>query len=192
MPPAFGTGQAEFRAGGMRKPFPVHRQTPDAPLRPVRSSTGDPAAAHEPPQMPNSSRLSGSNLPQTSRPAAVALQGRRPPRRRPTATPVVRVAQVWDSRHDRSVRPAASLPVWPVAALQPSSPDGCEGCDGCDENRMPRSACSLLGARYIADALPAFEPRVIGTAFAYALTNTGGVSFKGPPHPFPPKTPVLS
>ena len=118
MPPAFGTGQAEFRAGGVRRRFPVHRQTPDAPLRPVRSSTGDPAAAHEPPQMPNSSRLSGSNLPQTSRPAAVALQGRRPPRRRPTATPVVRVAQVWDSRHDRSVRPAASLPVWPVAALQ--------------------------------------------------------------------------
>ena len=57
---------------------------------------------------------------------------------------------------------------------------------------MPRSACSLLGALYIADALPAFEPRVIGTAFAYALTNTGGVSFKGPPHPFAPKTPVLS
>ena len=57
---------------------------------------------------------------------------------------------------------------------------------------MPRSACSLLGARYIADALPAFKPRVIGTAFAYALTDTAGVSLKGPPHPFPPQTPVLS
>jgi hypothetical protein len=100
---------------------------------------------------------------------------------------VVRVAQVWDSWHERSVRPAASLPVWPVAAMQSPMPDGCDGCDGCDENGMPRSACSLLCASYIADAPPAFEPWVIGTSFAYALADIGGVSLKGPPDPFPPQ-----
>lgn len=75
----------------------------------------------------------------------------------------------------------------PVAAIQSSMLGGCECCDGCDENGIARSACSLLCASYIADALPAFEPRVIGTSFAYALTDIGGVSLKGLPDPFPPK-----
>ena len=80
----------------------------------------------------------------------------------------------------------------PVAAMQSSMPDGCECCEGCDEGGIARSACSLLCAGYVADAPPAFEPRVIGTSFAYALVDIGGVSLKGPPAPFPPKATVLS
>jgi hypothetical protein len=79
-----------------------------------------------------------------------------------------------------------------VAAIQSSMPDGCECCDGCDENGIVRSACSLLCAGYVAEAPAAFEPRVIGTSFAYALVDIGGVSLQGPPEPFPPKTHVLS
>ncbi|KOX49183.1 hypothetical protein ADL19_20515 [Streptomyces purpurogeneiscleroticus] len=80
----------------------------------------------------------------------------------------------------------------PVAAMQSSMPDGCECCDGCDENGIVRSACSLLCAGYVAEAPAAFEPRVIGPSFAYALVDIGGVSLQGPPEPFPPKTHVLS
>lgn len=77
----------------------------------------------------------------------------------------------------------------PVAAMQSSMPDGCECCEGCDENGIARSACSLLCAGYVAEALPAFEPRLIETSFAYALIDIGGVSLQGPPDPFPPRLP---
>lgn len=80
----------------------------------------------------------------------------------------------------------------PVAAMRSLMPDGCDCCDGCDKGGIARSTCSLLCAGYVADAQPAFEPRVIGTSFGYALTDIEGVSLQGPPDPFPPKTPVLS